>query len=492
MSLPRRDNHTTDSLTAVLGRRAFLRGSTVALAVLTLPPLLLGCQGSAAPMLDDTPKPTGDPMSAERLHGWVRQLCAFQPRWAGYPAERAAGEWLAQRLRDAGIATRIEPYAMRKWQLDGWQVEMDSSGIHETLKSFPLWSSRGGEGSAPLVDVGFGTEAELMAQNLEGKAVVVTGRALLNVFSTYPDSYHRAAELGAVAMFVTSDAPDNLIRPTSSGQNRLDENAIPAFQMGARDLARMRQAAGLGGTVRWRLDAQHVDGTTHDVIAELPGSGALDGTLLICAHYDAWFAGALDNATGVAGLIGLAEHFAALPVESRPRNMIFLGVTGHDAGYPHGGVGHWLKTNEALVPELELFLNLDHLAAHGEEHLSGTGIIDMLGLMIDRPADEERALFTTMHPALAQAFMPQLLRYALPATLAPTVPTVNANPDLEGKMGALGIPSVNLTMATPHYHTIEDVPERIPAEQLARSVSAHRDFLAAVIGMSRSALRAPQ
>ena len=36
---------------------------------------------------------------------------------------------------------------------------------------------------------------------------------------------------------VTSDAPDNLIRPTSSSRNKLDDNPIPAFQLGARDLA---------------------------------------------------------------------------------------------------------------------------------------------------------------------------------------------------------------------------------------------------------------
>ena len=67
------------------------------------------------------------------------------------------------------------------------------------IDSFPVWSTRGGTGTAELVDVGLGTELELMARDISGKAVVVTGRALLNVFATYPNTYHRAAELGALA-----------------------------------------------------------------------------------------------------------------------------------------------------------------------------------------------------------------------------------------------------------------------------------------------------
>lgn len=461
--------------------------------------LLAGCGGDSQSQSaggdndgggSDVLLPT-EPMHPVRLHNWVQELTSYEPRWAGYPEERLATEWLAKALEDAGLETEIDPYSFRKWQLDDWQVQLIEDGVPVEIDSFPVWSTRGGTGTAELVDVGLGTELELMARDISGKAVVVTGRALLNVFATYPNTYHRAAELGAVAMFVSSDAPDNLIRPTSSGSNLLDDNAIPAFQLGAQDLARLRRAARDGGSISWQLDARHVNGTTHDVIGRLPGSGELSGTILVTAHYDAWFAGALDNATGVAGLIGLAEYFAALPQAERPRDMLFLGVTGHDAGYPYGGVNHWLEKNQHRVDELELFMNLDHLAAKGEEHLSTTGIIDMLGLVLERPGDEERALFTTAHPALIRKFMPHILKFTPLTVVLPTVPSVTANGDLEGAMGELGVPSVNLTMATPHYHTEEDTADRIPAEQLSRAVKAHRDFLLDVLPMTRGQIRSP-
>lgn len=475
-----------------LSRRAFLNHLAHAGSAALLPGLLAACGaadvGAPASSRDGSIE---DPMAPERLHRWVRELCAFQPRWAGYPAEAAAGQWLAGRLTDAGLNTQVHPYAMRKWQLNDWSVQLLAGGGPLPIKSFPIWSSRGGVGQAELVDVGLGTEAELQAKDIRGKAVVVTGKALLNVFASYPDTYQRAAELGAAAMFVTSDAPDNLIRPTSSSQNYLDDNPIPAFQLGARDLGQLRAVADTGAQVAWHLDAYHEDGTTHDIVARLPGSGALPGQLVICAHYDAWFSGALDNATGVAGLIGLAEHFGGLGTEQRPRDLLFLGVTGHDTGFPYGGMTHWLEQNTHQIDSIELFMNLDHLAAHGEEHLSGAGIIDGLGLNLERPGDEERALFTTHHPALARTFLPHLVTYGVLAGVFPTVPEVNANRDLEGATGTLGIPSVNLTMATPHYHTVEDTPERIPPEQLSRSVRAHRDFLTEIMEMSRSQIRSP-
>ncbi|WP_232680479.1 M28 family metallopeptidase [Nocardioides sp. R-C-SC26] len=431
-----------------------------------------------------------DPLSPARLHRHVREVCAFGPRWTGYPAERRASHWVAARLRAAGLRTEVDRYGFRKWQLSRWRVDLRADGGLQPIATFPLWSSHGGEGEAPLVDVGFGSDPELALHDLRGKAVVVTGKALLNVFSTYRDVYAHAAARGAVAMFVTSDAPDNLIRPTSSSANQLDKNPIPAFNLGATDLARLRRAARAGSRIRWRLDARHVDGHTHDVTAVLPGSGAESGALMIAAHVDSWFTGALDNATGTAGLIGLAEHFARVPRAKRPKDMYFVSVTGHDTGFPFGGLQHWVRTHSRLMSRLDAFVNLDHLAAHHEEHLSTGGIIDMLGLSIQTPLDQERALFTTAHPTLAAIWTPALLRHRLaPVVPGPTIPAFTPNPDLEGIMGDHGVPSSSLTMATPHYHTIEDTPDRIPPEQLSRAVRCHADVLAGMQSVPGSLLR---
>ncbi len=434
-----------------------------------------------------------DPMAGDRLLGWIRQQIAFGYRRTGSPAEKKAAEWLAARMKRTGLKTTIDPYPMRRWVLKDWSVEIVSIGgkaTRQPITTHPMWSTKAGSVEAELVDIGLGTPLDFALKDVKGKIVVVTGKAILNVFATSNafGTYTAAAKAGAVGMLVDSDAPGNVVRPFSYHENALDKNPIPAFVVGSNDFVKLRSAARKGARVRWSLDAKHVSGTTRDVVAKLPGSGAATGTIMVCAHFDTWFDGALDNATGVAGMIGLAEHFAALPRAQRPKDMIFIGVTGHDTGYPHGGMKNWVEKHPADLRKLDVFVNLDHLAAHGSEHVHLGG----LNVVIDRPLDEERALFTSAHPALLRAWLPALLRHRLLLSAPlPTLPILTANSDLEGIMAENGVPAVNLTMATPCYHTPEDTIDKIPAEQLSRSVSAHRDFLATMQKLSRSQIRSP-
>ncbi len=73
--------------------------------------------------------------------------------------------------------------------------------------------------------------------------------------------------------------------------------------------------------------------------------GATDETIYVLAHRDGWFEAAGDNASGVATMLGLAEHFAKIPRSRRRRTIIFIGTDGHHH-IPQGGYGReWLLAN---------------------------------------------------------------------------------------------------------------------------------------------------
>ena len=57
--------------------------------------------------------------------------------------------------------------------------------------------------------------------------------------------------------------------------------------------------------------------------------GATDETIYVTAHRDGWFDASGDNASGVASIISLAEHYAKIPQSQRPRTMVFVGLDGH-------------------------------------------------------------------------------------------------------------------------------------------------------------------
>ena len=50
---------------------------------------------------------------------------------------------------------------------------------------------------------------------------------------------------------------------------------------------------------------------------------------------DGYYDAALDNASGMAVMIGLADYFAAIPREERRRNITFIGTAGHHVGSPN-------------------------------------------------------------------------------------------------------------------------------------------------------------
>ncbi len=82
---------------------------------------------------------------------------------------------------------------------------------------------------------------------------------------------------------------------------------------------------------------------SNNVIGVLPGSELKDQYIIYTAHWDHFgvkpnvtqgdsiLNGALDNATGVAGVLQLAKAFASLP-KTQKRSVVFLAVTGEEAG----------------------------------------------------------------------------------------------------------------------------------------------------------------
>jgi peptidase M28-like protein len=83
------------------------------------------------------------------------------------------------------------------------------------------------------------------------------------------------------------------------------------------------------------------------VFGVLPG--ATDENVLVLAHTDALFQGVVDNASGVAVMLGLAEHFAKVPRVERRRTMTFVAPVRRSRlaeAQPRRGAG----TGELAIP----------------------------------------------------------------------------------------------------------------------------------------------
>ena len=129
-----------------------------------------------------------------------------------------------------------------------------------------------------------------------------------------------------------------------------EETARRMFEAAGQDFDTLKQQARtpgfrpvpLNGTASFDVAMQRREVASKNVVARLPGSERPNEYVVYTAHWDHLgrdpglegdqiFNGALDNATGTAGLLEIAEAFTALP-EAPRRSILFLAVTAEEKG----------------------------------------------------------------------------------------------------------------------------------------------------------------
>ena len=211
-------------------------------------------------------------------------------------------------------------------------------------------------------DPGFGNND---AQLFKGRAMTYYGRW------TY--KFEEAARQGAAAALIVHETEGagygwGVVENSWSGPQfdlpvsedpapRLDAagwittaSAERLFAKAGLDFAALRKSADVRGFTPQALPAKLSatlkstikSGTSDNVVAMLPGTGKPDEAIVYSAHWDHLgkdttrsgdqiFNGAVDNATGVAGLIVIAEAFAKQNPPP-PRTVVFAAVTLEESG----------------------------------------------------------------------------------------------------------------------------------------------------------------
>jgi hypothetical protein len=97
------------------------------------------------------------------------------------------------------------------------------------------------------------------------------------------------------------------------------------------------------------------------VFGVLPGS--TDENVAVMAHTDSFFEGAMDNASGIATNVALAEYFAGLPKSQRRRTMTFFTTSAHHSPSGPDGGTQWVKANmKDMLARTALLVNCEHTA----------------------------------------------------------------------------------------------------------------------------------
>ena len=167
--------------------------------------------------------------------------------------------------------------------------------------------------------------------------------------------YQDMLEKGAVG-FITYDGNANYA-DRDIDQRELREfvhkgNKMLGVNINAKDAIRIIESG--AKTAKITLDQEEYTGTSHNVIAELPGTR--EEYIVLTAHYDSTSLsqGAYDNMSGSVGLLGIAEKFAKEPHRYGLR---FVWCGSEERGLL--GSKAYVAAHEEELKDVVLNVNLD-------------------------------------------------------------------------------------------------------------------------------------
>lgn len=318
--------------------------------------------------------------------GEVRTLDYLQSQFEAIGLEPGNGASYLQEVPLVAITTTADPAMMleghdKKFQLNGyddyviWTQSRDGAvldGDELVFAGFGIiapeynWNDYEGldvKDKVVLVmvnDPGFGTDDSTF---FKGSAMTYYGRW------TY--KFEEAARQGAKGCLVIHDDapasyPFGVLQPNwNTSKLYLDSDqpvcpvegwiTLPAtkkvFEAAGLDFTAQLTAArkpgfkgkALGISARTELTVTVTQNNSYNVIGKITGTQRPDETIIYTAHWDhlgvgqpdeagdSIYNGAMDNASGTAGLIAIAEAFANL--ETKPeRTLVFLAVTAEEEG----------------------------------------------------------------------------------------------------------------------------------------------------------------
>jgi uncharacterized protein (TIGR01244 family) len=326
--------------------------------------------------------------------------------------------------------------------------------------------------SAELAYVGYGREVDIARAKLAGRIAVLRALPAQGGYNTARDVPDRLADAGAIGVIAVLDLPIDV----QSYNRALSGTKVPTFAIADHEGSFVEQVLARAGETpvkaRMRLKLDTDDSATSNVIGRVNGTS--DEYVIVIAHHDAYFLGAVDNGSGVAAMLGLARHFATSPVPPR-RTHLFVATGGHHAGGFPGSTK--LATDSlGIRSRTAIVLNSEHVAAvqaipysaMDEATWGSTG-----GLLVSNAETPRFGSVVPQNAVVLDLFSGSLARNGV-AMLANAW---NAAPGDVMPFQQRGYPVAQIIEVSNWYHTTGDTLAAVPPAGLERATRAFAEFL---------------
>ncbi len=392
-------------------------------------------------------------------------------RLAGTEAEARARAWAVAKLKGLGFSNvRVEEFPLPVWTRGAESAEVVAPFPQKlAVTALGNSASTGAAGITGDLVMFDSVDALRRAPDsaVRGKIVFVDHHmAPTQDGSSYgPGGTPRragptvASQKGAIGIIVRSAGTDHHRHPHAGVQSFAEGvMPIPAGAISVIDAEQLARIFKRGKPVRLHLQlvSSTRQGTSGNVIAEVPGRIPALPPVLVGGHLDSWDlgTGAIDDASGVAIAAAAAKRIM-------------------DAGQPERTIRVvWFGSEE-----VGLFGGLDYRAKHGKEPHHA---------LLESDFGADRIWRVTSKLGADRKAEAQMLQAALAPLGIVGGPTDEAEGSDIGPMIADGLPAVGLSQDGTRYfdyhHTPDDTLDKVDPEQLRQNVAAWTAALAILAG----------
>lgn len=303
--------------------------------------------------------------AAERVDRHVQALCSVTPdRRPGSPGNHAATSYTASALEHAGWNVSFQDFDCIDWASTGATLTVGDRSV--PVAPAPYGAGVRADGPVRIVhDLDDLAQVGAAAENAADPILVVTGALAAEPLT--PRNYPFYTRDDHIQILDALEAAHPCAVLGVTGPHHVMSGAVDPFPLiedGTFPFAtaniRQRDAGPLlewdGRTAHIEISSTRRAGTSRNVVAT---SGHRDGRVLVIAHLDSkpGTPGAVDNASGVAVLLLLAE---LLFDDDRdlPVGVELLAVNGEDH-YAAPGELAWLAAHGDALDQIALVINID-------------------------------------------------------------------------------------------------------------------------------------
>ncbi len=291
----------------------------------------------------------------DQIDAHLRQLAVeIGVRPIGSAANHAAATYIQGVFEAAGFGVQAQRVACPAWTHFETQLRLNDGALPAVANAF----SPACEIAAPLIAAG--TLAELETLELRGRIVVLYGD--LSKYPIVPHNYtfynlerdqalnRRLIDQQPAAVLAVNLRPQNMI-------GLIEDWSLPVPSATVSAEAGRALLQQPGATAYLKIATQSVPGYSANIVGQLGDLAAAH--LVLCAHYDTKLdtPGALDNASGVAVMLAVAQHLAQ---QRLPLGLQCVAFTGEE--YSNGEPDlEYLRLKGEHLHAVVAAINLDGL-----------------------------------------------------------------------------------------------------------------------------------